>query len=272
MDIRLEVITPQKAVYYLEKNKKNRPLSMQAVQKYAQEMRSGTFKETGDSIKFDTNDILIDGQHRLQAIVSSGTSHKFIIAENLHEDTFDCLDIGKKRNPSDSLALLGCVNAGRLAAALRVLYILRTEPSGVIPVTKIKSYGVVSNQDIVNLYKQESELEELVRQIGKPHRMALSFAGSGVLGLFFDYWKKDPDTVIDFFTKLSKGIDLQEHHPILYLRNYLIKDSMASTKLPIGTKHWLVATIWQDFKKGTQIRRAIRLPEYSNTSIIPKIQ
>jgi hypothetical protein len=102
--------------------------------------------------------------------------------------------------------------------------------------------------------------------------MALSFAGSGVLGLFFDYWKKDPDTVIDFFTKLSKGIDLQEHHPILYLRNYLIKDSMASTKLPIGTKHWLVATIWQDFKKGTQIRRAIRLPEYSNTSIIPKIQ
>lgn len=272
MEIRIEVITPQKAAYYLEKNKRNRTLSTHVVKNYAEQMRSGTFKETGDSIKFDTNGILIDGQHRLQAIIMSGVSCKFVIAENLHETAFDCLDIGKKRGAGDSLSILGCANAARVAAMLRVLYVLRTEPSGLIPITKLKGGGLVSNADVVTLFKEEPKSEELVSLIGKGHKTALSYCGSGLLGLFYDCWKKEPDVVLDFFTKISTGVNLQEHHPILYLRHYLMRDAMAPIKLPNGLKYWLFIKIWQDCRKGVQIRRAVHLPEYIYTSFLPPVK
>jgi hypothetical protein len=267
MRTRIERITPQLAGKYLIKNIKNRPISPEAVRKYASEMAKGSFKETGDSIKFDTNGYLLDGQHRLQAIIDSKTAHNFIVVENLEPDSFDCMDIGRKRGSADCLAILKCKNSARTAAILRMLYLIRKYKQ--ISTQAVKSHGAIPNHEIIHLYEQNRDVEQFSSLFGQPYRDILKFTGAGILGLFYDQWMRNPDSVLDFFTKLSKGTNLPENHPILYLRNYLYKDYISNTKLPIGLKFWLVVKIWHDYMEGRDFRKQVILPEYSSTSLIP---
>lgn len=65
-----EVITPAIAKEYLKLNKaNNRKMSIKVVEGYAQDMKSGRWELTHQGIAFNEKGELIDGQHRLSAIV-----------------------------------------------------------------------------------------------------------------------------------------------------------------------------------------------------------
>jgi hypothetical protein len=68
------MITPEMAKSLLEKNSSNRPLSISTVKKYAFEMKQGSWKNTHQGIAVDETGQIIDGQHRLTAIIESGIS------------------------------------------------------------------------------------------------------------------------------------------------------------------------------------------------------
>lgn len=66
-------ITPRIAKTMLSHNTGNRPLRKAVVQRYATDMENGDWQDNGDPIRFDTNGRLIDGQHRLEAVILSDT-------------------------------------------------------------------------------------------------------------------------------------------------------------------------------------------------------
>lgn len=115
------VITPDMAKVWLEKNVKNRRMAQNAVNKYAKDMKSGSWQVTGDAIRFDINSNLLDGQHRLKACVAADVSFETFVIYNLPPETQDVMDIGKVRNPSDMFALMGLHNTTALTASLRIL-------------------------------------------------------------------------------------------------------------------------------------------------------
>src|SRR6185369_8200893 len=99
MKISEKLITPLLAEHYLTKNTTNRRVTQTNVDYLTDQMRKGLYKEnTGETIKFSRSGKLIDGQHRLLAIVKSGKSFKFTIAEDLEDNVFHVLDTGKTRN------------------------------------------------------------------------------------------------------------------------------------------------------------------------------
>ena len=69
-------VTPNLASKWLEGNACNRRLNQQHAERMAQAMRDGCWKTTHQGIAFDTNGTLVDGQHRLWAIVQSGCTVK----------------------------------------------------------------------------------------------------------------------------------------------------------------------------------------------------
>ena len=70
MEAKVQVITPELAEQYLTKNTNNyRSMSNSVVNAYATDMKTGNWKFNGDSIKFNKSGILVDGQHRLAAIM-----------------------------------------------------------------------------------------------------------------------------------------------------------------------------------------------------------
>ena len=72
-------ITPSMAEEMLSKNKSNRKLRNTVVNSYASQMASGKWHLTGQGITFGKNGQLLDGQHRLSAIVLANTAVEMLV-------------------------------------------------------------------------------------------------------------------------------------------------------------------------------------------------
>lgn len=89
MNIELVEVTPQMAQEWLATNaKNNRDLSKVTVKRYANDMVKGQWMVTGEAIKFDRTGRLIDGQHRLQALIESKVPRlQMCVVRNLDAET-----------------------------------------------------------------------------------------------------------------------------------------------------------------------------------------
>jgi hypothetical protein len=84
-------------------------------------MKDGDWKLNGESIVFDDNGNVIDGQHRLTAIVESGVTIKSVVVRGVDRSTFTSIDSGVRRDGGDILAVSGYTYSKPLAAALNVI-------------------------------------------------------------------------------------------------------------------------------------------------------
>ncbi|MFI2643966.1 hypothetical protein [Streptomyces sp. NPDC018610] len=122
-------VSPELAAQWLARNTNNRPLSKNTVQQLAGQLQRGEWQLTHQGIAFDEDDVLIDGQHRLAAIVKSGIAVPLTVAHGVPRTAFTVMDTGRKRTGRDALALAGEANATHLAAALRGLHLYLHAPN-----------------------------------------------------------------------------------------------------------------------------------------------
>jgi hypothetical protein len=86
-------------------NEENRPLAGTNMRALRKAMKDESFDLTGDTIKFDKNGRLLDGQHRLEACVKEDHDLESHVVFGLDTDVFEVLDQGRKRTPGDILAI-----------------------------------------------------------------------------------------------------------------------------------------------------------------------
>lgn len=98
---RFEDISPEKALVYLNGQGKNRAIRKAHVKRLADDMLKGMWEFPGDPIKFSESRKLIDGQHRLQAVVESNTTQRFLILTGFPERTIHVLDTGVGRSSAN---------------------------------------------------------------------------------------------------------------------------------------------------------------------------
>lgn len=72
-------ITPELAESWLAQNTFNRPVSMRVVRRYAADMASGSWHLNHQGVAFDSAGVLVDGQHRLHAIIRSGCTVSMMV-------------------------------------------------------------------------------------------------------------------------------------------------------------------------------------------------
>lgn len=95
---------------------------------FAEAMKRGEWKTTHQGIAIDSNGVLVDGQHRLTAIVEADVPVKLTVFTEVSPDSFDVLDTGKRRNAADVLAIEGEKNTLQLAAMLRTVWLYDNRP------------------------------------------------------------------------------------------------------------------------------------------------
>jgi len=116
----VELITPAIAKAMLSKNARNRPLSPTLIRKYAGEMKAGRWNTNGQGIIFSPDGDLLDGQHRLQALIEAGVSVEMFVVRGVPMDRFETMDSGRARTTGDVLGAQGYSNANSLAAIARL--------------------------------------------------------------------------------------------------------------------------------------------------------
>lgn len=117
------VITPDLALILLSLNTKNfRQKDFSKIQKYAEEMKKGQWLYNGDSILINTDGVLVNGQHRLEAIVAANLAQEYNVETGLEVGVEHTIDIHKIRLISNYLEHLGVYSPKLAAPVLRVLY------------------------------------------------------------------------------------------------------------------------------------------------------
>jgi hypothetical protein len=112
-------ITPELAQYWLCRNHNNRSLRGARISALARDMTNGQWAYTGEAIKFSVDGNLIDGQHRLYAILKSGKSIESLVVVGVAEAAQAYMDCGAKRTAADALAFRGEINSTLTAATCR---------------------------------------------------------------------------------------------------------------------------------------------------------
>lgn len=98
VESRVELITPEMARYYLECNTaKNRPINPSRVANWVRTIRDGEWILTHQGAAFSTADELLDGQHRLAAIVEAGIPVQMMVTTGLDPESFRAMDRGWTR-------------------------------------------------------------------------------------------------------------------------------------------------------------------------------
>jgi len=143
-----EEITPKVAEKMLAGNKGNRNLRRMRVNQLVRDITLGQWKVTGDAIKFDTTRRLVDGQHRLVAIVEAGKTCTSLVIRNLDPGAIIALDTGASRTPGDSLVVAGMCSAKistPLASAIKHYAQFHAGPKALInPGFKVPPWAVIS--------------------------------------------------------------------------------------------------------------------------------
>jgi len=96
------LVTPETASQWLKLNEANRPLRSGAVQKMADDIADGLWLETNPQpLIFDTSGALIDGQHRLSALVRANRPLWFLVVTNVPRHTQLVIDDHLIRSVAD---------------------------------------------------------------------------------------------------------------------------------------------------------------------------
>lgn len=110
METKVVTITPEMAKSMLEHNmKNNRPVLKSTVHAYARQMRNGHWNLTHQGIAFDENGELVDGQHRLHAIIEANIPVNMNVTYNVHRvpgEVFT-IDMGRKRTYANVATMSG---------------------------------------------------------------------------------------------------------------------------------------------------------------------
>ena len=111
------LVTPRVAKIWLDTQVRNRPVMQSWVDTLAQFMVDGSWSETGEPIKFDVGGHLIDGQHRLCAIIKSGANMRLDVKVGLSPDAQFWMDSGKGRSNAQTVAMCGYTKSPSVLSA-----------------------------------------------------------------------------------------------------------------------------------------------------------
>lgn len=151
----VENITPSYASILLTKNEGNRPIKKSVRSKYAATMAAGNWKLSPDGIIISKAGNLLQGQHRLSAVVMSGKTIPFFVCRNVEDGVFSVLDRGATRSVADALRI-----ERRLAEVSRFALTL------------------VAGRHFTMATFTDQELEEVAGVFEEPHSMVMAACNS----------------------------------------------------------------------------------------------
>ena len=249
-------ITPELAEKWLEKNTSNRPLNQNSVLFLMNQMKTGTWLTNNDAITFDSNGMLSNGQNRLTACVNSGIPFECMVMRGLEPKSFNTMDIGGIRTPSDILGANG-VECPKLKSSL-IKFVIDYKSGRTINNSTNKGATRITNQTILDFYEKYSRKIDEAAGVGQNVYYHHHMYSSGIVGAFtYIFNDIDKMTCEMFMQSFAKGEDLKSGSPILALRTQLMNNSQKRQKYPkADTYAWMILA-WNAYRSGKKLTKIL---------------
>lgn len=265
-------ITPAMAKTWLEEsNFENRRLDDYRVNKIAHDIKNGKWIFDGTPIRFNGGGNILDGQHRLSAIIKANKPIESMVFKGLESDSKNTIDTGKSRSIGDILNFNGYINCTSLAAAARLAIGYREFKGDLSAWERSRDSGSISPQEILTECQRNALLIKSTQ-----HVISLKYikkmVGSGVpIFCYFLFSKNTSVSLAEiFFQKLEKGSDLGANSPILKLRNELM---LRDTKRYLSGKRASVynAALFIKAWNAWVAKKPVEMLKYAPDEEYPKI-
>lgn len=241
-------ITPAKAREMLKGNNSNRKLSKANVTGIVNAIKRGEWKFNGSPIIIGISGRVLDGQHRLEAINEAEKSVCSLVVSEIPDDVFDTLDIGRKRNNSDTLRIRGEANANVLAATAKLLHSYYIKSGVKFAMGGHSSLTPIQTENVITAHPSIRESVAYAVHNNKDIRSMLTVSLSAAI--HFILTQVSSDIGLSFIEKMRTGANLEIGNPILALRRSLVQ---CQTKQPRFRAH-LVFKAWNALVSGREVR------------------
>ena len=246
------LVTPELAQQWLDTRLPNeRTLRQGRVEGMARDMKDGNFFFIGDPIRFDGGH-LVDGQHRLQAVVLSGVPQHFIVL-NIPTEAQHVIDTGAKRTVADMLRKKGIFSSavkGNLATAIAN----KAQFWELGYVGSRGSFRTTADESLGFIERNKGLLEEAVEVGILVIKYRLPVAASSIATMWFLTHPLDADQA-DLFWRESviRGVNIDEGDPAYALRDRFQSFVKANRRINPDEALLYAAVAWNHHRLGNQI-------------------
>lgn len=200
----------------------NRPQISTAVPQLLNDILGANWQFNHQGIAFDADGRLIDGQHRLEAIiradkVAPGIQVPLMITWNLLPVSNEKIDLARRRNPATFLAMDGKASAGRLATILKLIWLFETADFDAAPSTA--HWGQAIDLKTLRETAAEHPLAEDGTLIGGQLQSILTASAVGAAWTICRE-RYPEDMNMEFVAGIKSGANLPEFDPRLALLNW----------------------------------------------------
>jgi len=241
----IETIDAPKAKKMLATNTNNRPLNERNLTKIANAMRLNHWEFNGDPIRLSEDGDLLDGQHRLSAIIQVDAALPFAVIRGLKPSVFHTIDTNQPRTATDVFAINGEDNASSLVAALRFVDLA------------IHSYHTNrhSNIQMEIMLEEHPRIRDSVAYIQGFKTTALKVPARVLYGYHYLMSAKDSTLADAFFAKLLTGENVMANEPVFVLRNTLIANATRRRSTAFTAKYIaaILCKAWNFTRRGRAI-------------------
>jgi hypothetical protein len=208
-------VYPALAESYLSGNNHNRKMREKYVKVLADDMAAGNFDFNGAPILIAEDGTLLDGQHRLMAVVESGATVTMLVIRGFRNATQATVDTGAKRKISDILQLRGEKNCNVLAAVTRLAMAWENGERAALSYAK---YSASETLDFINRNPDVREATSHCKTISTRYQVSISH-------LCLAWWvlnRISPEDNAEFWELLMHP--QQAPHPVAALQSRLVTD------------------------------------------------
>lgn len=248
------LVTPEFSAAGLKKMAPNRHVHDPRVSLYAQDITEGRWRRNGESIVFDRDGLLRDGQHRLLACIKAGVPFWSLVVFDADPAECDIFDVGRGKSLGDRLSMLGISHARTVAAALRLLYLYELDPK---TLNALWSHGrLPSQQVLVEFSEKHPGIIDSINYFSRSHS---GIANPSVIGFtHYVLSRIDSDTAQDFFRDFTTGCQLDSTDPVYRLRERFIRESRGKTiGLHPAEQIALIFKAWNHRRQGNRIQNLV---------------
>lgn len=231
----IEEIGPTHAERMLAKMHDNRPIRDSRVEALADAMRGGRWELNGEAIKIDRDGKVIDGQHRLRAIMESGMTIKTLVVRGLSPEARWSVDAGARRTPGDVLGMAGYGGTNLLASTARLMWLHERGLLG-------GRIAAPTNAEYPGIVEAHPSLKEAITFCTNSHGGVLRLTPCVFMRALT--MEADPERSDEFFGKVRSGEGLKATEGAYHLRERLLKRHAQQYRLTATAALAIVIKAW----------------------------
>jgi len=253
MNIETKVIGPVLAAELLKNNTRNRLVNKKLVDRYASDMANDNWQFVGDPIRIAEDGTLLDGQHRLHAVIKSDTKHEFLVITGLEGQSQAVMDGGRSRRLHDVLKINGEKHHTILGAALVYTWAMDNDVNLAVNAANWRP----STSELLANLEAHPRLRDSCAP-GSTLSSHIKIPGSVAAFRHYQFGLIDPEDRDDFWQRLIKRDFSGPEDPLAKLYMKLLEDAANNqSRLDTITKHALFVKAWNHYRDGAEVKQIV---------------